>query len=496
MRVSVIPLPVKIVEGEGVFCVQEGMRIGAAIQALEVGERMQKLLQEATGFAVALADEGAIELVVDDGTGLPKEGYRLSVKTGGVRVEAATTAGLFYGVQTLRQLWPAGAKDAGSLELPCVEIEDEPRFSWRGLHLDVCRHFFGVGFLKRYLDWMAMHKYNVFHWHLTEDQGWRLAVPKYPKLAEVSAWRTEQDGSKHGGFYSRDEVREVVEYARQLHITVVPEIELPGHAQAALAAYPEYSCAGGPFEVVNEWGVFDEVFCAGNDSTFAFLEDVFEEVLSLFPGDYVHIGGDECPKTRWKECPQCQQRMLDAGLKNEEELQSYFVRHFTRWLAARGKKPIGWDEILEGGLAKEAALMSWRGEQGGIDAANAGHDVIMAPESHVYFDRRHYDEENERGRLSVNTLENVYRYEPVPAELSGEKARHILGSQGNMWTEGTVEEDEVASMVYPRACALAEVVWSPKEARHWDDFKERLRAHGARLETVGIAYYRDRAVWH
>jgi hexosaminidase len=432
---------------------------------------------------------------LDGGSDLPEEGYRLAVKPHGVRAEAATEAGLFYALQTLRQLSPAGAKGVGALELPCVEIEDAPRFAWRGLHLDVCRHFFGIDFLKRYLDWMAMHKYNVFHWHLTDDQGWRLAVPKYPKLAEISAWRTEKDGASHGGFYSREEVCEVVEYARQRHITVLPEIELPGHAQAALAAYPEYSCAGGPFAVVNEWGVFDEVFCAGNDETFAFLEDVFAEVLALFPGDYVHIGGDECPKTRWKECPKCQQRMLDEGLKNEEELQSYFVRHFAKWLAARGKKPIGWDEILEGGLAKEAALMSWRGEQGGIDAASAGHDVVMAPESHAYLDRRHYDEEGEPGRLSVNTLENVYSYEPVPAELDAEQARHVLGSQGNMWAENTITDDEVAAMVYPRACALAEVVWSPKEARNWNNFKQRLRAHGTQLAALGIAYYRDRAIW-
>ncbi|MFT5085797.1 MAG: hexosaminidase [Candidatus Latescibacterota bacterium] len=495
MSISIIPQPAKLEAREGVFRLQEGACLGAIGEVGDVGIYAQQLLEEATGFSIPLQDRGAIELVVDEGADLPEEGYRLSVQTDGVRVEAAAQAGLFYGVQTLRQLLPAGAKAAGAIELPCVQIEDAPRFAWRGLHLDVCRHFFGIDFIKRYLDWMAQYKYNVFHWHLTEDQGWRLAVPKYPKLADISAWRTEKDGTRHGGFYTREQVSEVVEYARRLHIAVVPEIELPGHAQAAVAAYPEYACASGPFAVVNEWGVFDEVFCAGNDATFSFLEDVFEEVLSLFPGDYVHIGGDECPKTRWKECPKCQQRMRDEGLKNEEELQSYFVRYFATWLAARGKKPIGWDEILEGGLAKEAAVMSWRGEEGGIEAANAGHDVVMVPESHVYFDRKHYDAEDEPGRLSVSTLENTYSYEPVPAELVGEKAKHVLGSQGNMWTEGTVEDDEVANMVYPRACALAEVVWSPKEARDWDDFKGRLKAHGARLEAMGIAYYRDKGIW-
>jgi hexosaminidase len=491
MGIAIIPQPVKVERAEGVFRLRAGVAIGG--QAGEVGVYVQKLLQEAAGFSVAIGDQGDVELVLSDDIALPEEAYRLSIQTDGVRLEASSQAGLFYGAQTLRQLLPVDAE--GDIELPCLHIEDAPRFAWRGLHLDVCRHFFDVDFIKRYLDWMALYKYNVFHWHLTEDQGWRLAVDKYPKLAETSAWRTEKDGSRHGGFYRPEQVREVVEYARRLHITVVPEIELPGHAQAAVAAYPQYACAAGPFEVVNEWGVFDEVFCAGNDATFAFLEDVFAEVLALFPGDYVHIGGDECPKTRWKECPKCQQRMRDEGLKNEEELQSYFVRHFASWLAARGKKPIGWDEILEGGLAKEAAVMSWRGEEGGIKAANAGHDVVMAPESHVYFDRRHYDDEDERGRLSVNTLENVYSYEPIPRELEAGKEGHVLGSQGTMWTEGTIEDDEVAYMVYPRACALAEVVWSAKEARDWDSFKERLRVHGARLEAMGIEFYRDKAIW-
>jgi hexosaminidase len=495
MSIAIIPQPAKMEVGKGVFRLQEGACLCVVGAVGDIGTYVEKLLEEAVGFPIVTEAQGALELVVDEDRDLPQEGYRLSVQTDGVRVEAASQAGLFYGVQTLRQLLPFAAKAADSVELPCLQIEDAPRFAWRGLHLDVCRHFFDVGFIKRYLDWMALYKYNVFHWHLTEDQGWRLAVDKYPKLAETSAWRTEKDGSRHGGFYTPEQVRDVVEYARRLHITVVPEIELPGHAQAAVAAYPEYACAEGPFEVVNEWGVFDEVFCAGNDATFAFLEDVFTEVLALFPGDYVHIGGDECPKTRWKECPKCQQRMRDEGLKNEEELQSYFVRHFAAWLASRGKKPIGWDEILEGGLAKEAAVMSWRGEEGGIKAANAGHDVVMAPESHVYFDRRHYDDEDERGRLSVNTLENVYSYEPIPRELEAGKEGHVLGSQGNMWTEGTVEDDEVAYMVYPRACALAEVVWSPKEVRDWDSFKERLRVHGARLEAMGVSYYRDKGIW-
>ena len=491
MSLSIIPHPVSVEERDGTYALHSGQSITARGAASAALPAVQGLLADA-GIALETADDGGA-LVLEENAALPDEGYQLSIDEDGLRLAAASAAGFFYGAQTIRQLLPVDC--AGTAQLPCAQIEDAPRFAWRGMHLDVCRHFFPVDFVKRYLDWMALHKYNVFHWHLTEDQGWRLAVDKYPKLQEVSAWRTGEDGSRHGGFYTQQEVREVVEYARQRHIRVVPEIELPGHAQAALAAYPEYACTDGPFEVVTEWGVFDEVFCAGNDATFRFLEDVFEEVLALFPDDYVHIGGDECPKTRWKACPRCQQRMRDEGLESEEELQSYFVRHFAAWLAARGKKPIGWDEILEGGLAKEAAVMSWRGEQGGFVAASAGHDVVMAPETHVYFDRRHYDREDERGRLSVNTLENVYSYEPIPAELDADRAHHILGVEGTMWTEGTPQPEDIAYMLFPRVVALAEVAWSPQEARDWNSFRERLRAHGARLTAAGIGYYPDAGVW-
>ena len=491
MSLSIIPQPVSVEERDGSYALHSGQSITARGAASAALPAVQGLLAEA-GIALEAADDGGA-LILEENTALHDEGYQLSVDENGLRLAARSAAGLFYGAQTIRQLLPVDC--AGTALLPCAQIEDAPRFAWRGMHLDVCRHFFSLDFVKRYLDWMAQHKYNVFHWHLTEDQGWRLAVDKYPKLQEVSAWRTGEDGSQYGGFYTPSDVREVVEYARKRHIRVVPEIELPGHAQAALAAYPEYSCTGGPFEVVTEWGVFDEVFCAGNDATFRFLEDVFEEVLALFPDDYVHIGGDECPKTRWKACPRCQQRMRGEGLQSEEELQSYFVRHFAAWLAARGKKPIGWDEILEGGLAKEAAVMSWRGEQGGLVAASAGHDVVMAPESHVYFDRRHYDREDERGRLSVNTLENVYSYEPIPADLDADRVHHILGVEGTMWTEGTPQPEDIAYMLFPRFVALAEVAWSPKEARDWNSFRERLREHGARLTAAGIGYYPDVGVW-
>ncbi len=307
------------------------------------------------------------------------EAYELHVSDSHVTIEASSQSGAFYGAQTLLQML-----DGSPGEIPCVAISDRPRYRWRGMHLDVCRHFFDTTFIKRYLDLLAMHKFNTFHWHLTEDQGWRLQIGRYPKLTEIGAWR-ESNSRKYGGFYTQDDVREILEYAAQRCITVVPEIELPGHAMAALAAYPELSCTGGPFEVQTQWGIFDDVFCAGNESTFDFLENVLAEVIGLFPSEYIHIGGDECPKTRWKSCPKCQHRIETEGLRNEDHLQSWFVTRISYFLRESGRRLIGWDEILEGGLAPEAAVMSWRGVAGGIEAARQGHDVVMTPTTHCYF---------------------------------------------------------------------------------------------------------------
>jgi hexosaminidase len=439
----------------------------------------------------------------------PPEGYRLEVSSKGVRVRARTAAGAFYAVQTLRQLFPAqisAAQPMGSVACaaPACVIDDEPRFGYRGLHLDVSRHWFSVDMVKRYIDLLAAHKLNRFHWHLTDDQGWRIEIKRYPKLQTMGACRTETlvghysdtperyDGAPYCHFYTQEEVKQVVEYARHRFVTVIPEIEMPGHALAALTAYPELGCTGGPYEVAKKWGVFDDVFCAGNDATYAFLENVLDEVCALFPGQYIHVGGDECPKTRWQTCPKCQARIRREGLKDEHALQSYVIGRASQMLAKHGKKLIGWDEILEGGLAPSATVMSWRGTEGGIAAARAGHDVVMTPGSHCYLDYYQSDPQTEPLAISgYLTLEKVYSYEPIPTELTPAEAKHILGAQGNLWTEYIGTDDYIEYMVYPRACALAEVVWSPAKSRNWADFSRRVRVHFDRLEAMGVDYARS-----
>lgn len=443
------------------------------------------------------------------------EAYQLEVKPTVVLIKAQSAAGAFYAVQTLRQLFPPtlNARMAVSTEpspvnaplpgisAPCCRIDDAPRFQYRGLHLDVGRHFFPVDFVKRYIDLLAAHKLNTFHWHLTEDQGWRIEIKKYPRLHTVGGCRTETlvghygdqpetfDGQKHCGFYTQEEVKEVVEYAKKRFVTIVPEIEMPGHAQAALAAYPDLGCTGGPYAVATTWGVHGNVFCAGNDKVFTFLDDVLGEVCALFPGTYVHVGGDECPKDQWKKCLKCQKRMHDEKLKDEHELQSYFIRRAEQMLAKRKRKLIGWDEILEGGLAPNATVMSWRGIEGGIAAAKAGHDVIMTPGSNCYLD--YYQSEGESEPLAIGgylPLEKVYEYEPVPTELSEKEAKYILGVQGNVWTEYIDTPEKMDYMVYPRACALAEVAWTSKNLRSWPDFARRMRLHFQRLDAMGVNY--------
>lgn len=356
------------------------------------------------------------------------------------------------------------------------------------MHLDVCRHFFSIDFVKRYLDLLAMHRMNMFHWHLTEDQGWRIEIKAFPKLTEIGAWRTEKDGSRYGGFYTRDAVREVVEYAASLGITVVPEIELPGHALAALSAYPEYSCTGGPFQVANSWGVFDDVYCAGKDATFDFLFKIFDEIIELFPGEFIHIGGDECPKTRWKGCPDCQARIKAEGLADEHELQSWFISKVGRYLESKGKRIIGWDEILEGGIPKGAAVMSWRGTEGGIKAALAGHDVVMSPGSHCYFDHAQAESGEPQSFEAVLTLERVYQFDPVPEDLPEDKRHHILGGQGNLWSEYIPTDEHAEYMLLPRLCALSETLWASPEERDFDDFLNRLKGHLGELQKMGISF--------
>jgi len=419
-------------------------------------------------------------------------GYRLKVDRDKLIIQGKNGDGVFNGVSTLQQIILLQMLDSipnNDLEIPDLNIWDSPEFQYRGMHLDVGRHFFPISFIKKYLDIMALYKFNYFHWHLTEDQGWRIEIKAFPKLTEVGAWRTEENGEKYGGFYTQDEIKEVVQYAQHLHITIVPEIEMPGHSRAAIAAYPKLSCTGKHLEVPNRWGVFDDVYCAGNEYTFDFLERVLDEVMELFPGPYIHIGGDECPKTRWEKCAKCQKRIADEHLTNEHELQSYFIRRIEKYLNEHGKKLIGWDEILEGGLAPDATVMSWRGMQGGIDAAREEHQVIMTPGEWCYFD--HYQANANFEPKAIGgflPLRKVYEFNPIPAELTQDQAEFVIGGQANMWTEYMDNEDYVEYMLLPRMLALSETLWSKQKHRNFDDFNKRLQSHKQLLDMLGYQY--------
>lgn len=437
-------------------------------------------------------------IVIETSTNITSpETYNLSIQKNTITISASPNgSGVFYALQSLIQL--IAQSDNNALKIPCAEIKDQPRFEWRGMHLDVCRHFYPVIFIKKYIDLLALHKMNTFHWHLTEDQGWRIEIKKYPKLTEIGAWRNgtmvgaysdqKFDSLKYGGYYSQEEIKEIIRYAEQRHVTIVPEIEMPGHAQAAIAAYPWLSCNSKQLEVAKGWGVFEDVFCA-KDSTLQFLKDVLDEVIVLFPGKYIHIGGDECPKTRWKTCSKCQTVMKQNHLKDEHELQSYFITNIEKYLNSKGKQIIGWDEILEGGLAPNAAVMSWRGTEGGITAAKQKHKVIMSPGSHCYFD--HYQANPNDEPLAIGgftSLEKVHSYEPIPDELSKTEQQYILGAQANVWTEYILNEKQVEYMAYPRACALAEVLWTPKELKNETDFIKRIEQHFKLLNKLDVNY--------
>ncbi len=441
---------------------------------------------------------------------LAREGYKIKVTKNKVTITSGGGPGLFYGIQTFLQMLPSEVCDPvtrstfNNWKIPCCEIKDKPRYPYRGMHLDVSRHFFPKEFIKKYIDLISMYKMNTFHWHLTDDHGWRIEIKKYPKLTEIGAWRVDREnlpwmerpvpgpGEKatYGGFYTQDDIREIVAYANSKYVTIIPEIEMPAHCLAALAAYPELSCTGGPFYVApgSYWPNVD-IFCAGNDSTFAFLEGVLAEIIPLFPSRYIHIGGDEAEKSRWKTCPKCQSRMKSEGLKNEKELQSYFIKRIEKFLISKNKKLIGWDEILEGGLAPEATVMSWRGIEGGISAARQGHNVIMTPSPYCYFDFYQSDPSFEPKAIGgMTTLKKVYSFEPTPHELNPTQARFILGAQGNLWTEYISTPEHAEYMAVPRMIALSEVVWSPKKARNWDDFRERLDVQFARLGYLNVNY--------
>ncbi len=509
--IAILPKPAHVMVNDGFFEIRKNTKIIVDSETEPLGEMLRTLLSPSMGFELDVSDgepvRNSIHLSVNPSLKeLEAEGYRLTVDKKGVLIEAPAWAGIFYGMQTLRQLLPVEIFSEVVSEdvrwvLPGVEIKDFPRFKWRGMHLDVCRHFMPVEFIKKYIDLIAIHKMNSLHLHLTDDQGWRIEISKYPKLAEISAWRDETivghysdeprkfDGQSHGGFYTHDDIREIVSYAKERYVTIVPEIEMPGHGQAALAAYPEISCTGGPFKVSTIWGIRKEVYCAGNEKTFEFMENVLGEVLDLFPGEYIHVGGDECPKDRWEECQKCQSRIRSEGLQDEHELQSYFIKRIERFLNDNNRRLIGWDEILEGGLAPNATVMSWRGEEGGIAAAREGHDVVMTPYSHTYFDYYQADPENEPLAIGgLLPLEKVYAYDPVPAELNEQQRHHILGVQGQVWTEYISTPEKAEYMAFPRACAMAEIGWTPSDQKDYELFSSTLLRHVKRLDFMNVNY--------
>ena len=512
LPINIIPMPASVEAKSGVFTIDKNTVFVVPIGADDVNVALKYLndkLNNSAGFALASssikADKNAISVeLTSDITN--SEGYELSVTKSGISIKAQTANGVFYAMQSIRQMLPVAIENQQvtkniALEVPCCEIKDAPRYAYRGLHLDVCRHFFDVAFVKKYIDIMAMQKFNRFHWHLTDDQGWRIEIKKYPKLTQIAAYRKETligsymnkperyDGTRYGGFYTQEEIKDVVQYAKERFVTIVPEIETPGHALAALAAYPEFASTKGPFETGTRWGVYDDVFCP-KEETFTFLEDVWAETIALFPGEYVHIGGDECPKTRWKGSEFCQNLMKKEGLKNEMELQSYFIRRMEKFINAKGKRLIGWDEILEGGLSDNATVMSWRGTEGGIAAAKQHHDAIMTPSPYCYFD--HYqskDKKNEPLAIGGFTdVEKVYSYDPTPKELSADEAKHILGAQANLWTEYITSTKQLEYMAFPRAVALSEVVWSPLEKKDWTNFKSRWTIESIRFSALNVNF--------
>jgi hexosaminidase len=513
---TVIPRPAQLLPGTGTFTLTAATVIHADAALDTVARRFARDIAPATGFDVTVqrsappADAPHIRLLTDASVA-GAEAYRLEVTPNAITVRASAAAGAFYALETLKQLLPPAIYRSARVErtpwtVPAVNIADAPRFGWRGSHLDVSRHFMPADYVKKHLDLMARHKLNRFHWHLTEDQGWRIQILKYPRLTEVGGCRARTlvgphvsnperrtyDGKPHCGFYTQDDIREIVAYAAERHIVVVPEIEMPGHAQAAIAAYPQLGVfPDSQVAVYDAWGVSPWIFNA-EESTVRFLQDVLTEVLALFPGPWIHIGGDEAIKDQWKASPRIQERIKELGVADEHELQSWFIKRMDSFLTERGRRLIGWDEILEGGLAPNATVMSWRGTAGGIAAAKAGHDVVMAPNSHTYFD--HYQSRDvAREPLAIGgftPIDHIYSYEPIPAELSAEEATKVLGAQAQLWSEYIPTPRHMEYMAYPRLSALAEVVWSPKEQRDLADFMRRLHRHGLRLQALDVNYRR------
>lgn len=509
-QINIIPAPVSIATGNGKFELNSNTTIvvhNGADQAS--ADFFNSYLQQFYNLKLKTTNQGdanAISFTTLQSILPGKEGaYSLHVTPKNISIYGQTTSGTFYGMQTLIQLLPLPANKnshSENLYIPEVNINDVPRFDYRGVHLDVSRHFFPIDYIKKYIDFIALHKMNYFHWHLTDDQGWRIEIKKYPLLTSVGAWRngtaighypgSGNDNIHYGGFYTQEQVKEIVAYAAKRFITVIPEIEMPGHVSAAIAAYPELSCfpeeptiqyypkdckwAGDTKgkQVQQTWGVFDDVLCAGKENTFTFLENVIDEVLTLFPSQYIHIGGDECPKENWKRCPLCQKRIKDNDLKNEHELQSYFIQRMEKYINKKGRKIIGWDEILEGGLAPNATVMSWRGEEGGIEAAKQNHDVVMTPGSPLYLNQSQSLNEDSVTQGGYNSIEQVYNYDPVPAVLNEDQGKHILGAQANLWTEYIATPSKVEYQLFPRLSAASEVFWTNKTKKNWNDFQQRL----------------------
>ncbi|MBE0662248.1 MAG: family 20 glycosylhydrolase [Bacteroidales bacterium] len=508
-QTSIIPQPVEIRFNKGTFNFNQDTKLICEDKSLDFSAQYAAALWEPIhGYKPdveqKIGSESknsiAFRLLENPEMEIGNEGYILEINSEKAVLSANTPAGILYGIQTITQLM-----DSENIRvLPSCFIKDYPRFAWRGLHLDVSRHFMPLEFMYKLMDYMAMHKLNVFHWHLVDDQGWRLEIKKYPKLTGVGAWRVDMlhlhwnerplindtENASYGGFYTQDEIRALVAYADERNITVVPEIEMPAHVMSALAAYPELSCTGENLGVPpgGVWPI-THIYCAGKDETFTFLENVLLEVMDLFPSEYIHIGGDEADKTNWRSCTKCQARIKNENLADEDGLQSYFIQRIERFLNEHGRKIIGWDEILEGGLAPNASVMSWRGEQGGIEAAKMGHHVVMTPGSHCYFDHYQGDPAIEPLAIGGNTtLKKVYNYEPIPTELTAEEAKLVLGAQANVWTEYMPTKAHVEYMVFPRLAAMAEVVWSPKETRNWADFSRRMEHQYRRYKRLGINY--------
>lgn len=509
----ILPKPLQLLPKEGTFILPQNPVIAVASTdpvLRRLAEELANKIGSVTGkdtkvFAGNFRVKDGINFVASKDDKLGEEGYFLEITPKRIIITAEQPKGFFYGIQSLLQLMPAeiyGVRRVENIKwsIPCCLIEDRPRYAYRGLMLDAVRYFYPVSFIKKYIDLIALHKMNTFHWHLTDDQGWRIEIKKYPKLTQVGSQRRQTmlghysdqkyDGKPYGGYYTQDDIREVIRYAQERFVTVIPEIEMPGHALAALAAYPEYG--NNPdkiYQVGTKWGVHEDVF-APREETFRFLEGILAEVIDLFPSQYIHIGGDECPKKQWAESRFCQELIKKEGLKDEHELQSYFIRRIDKFITSKGRKMIGWDEILEGGISPNATVMSWQGIEGGVAAAKQRHDAIMTPGNFCYLD--HYQADSKTQPIAIGgftPLEESYSYEPTPSNLTPDEAKHIIGVQGNVWTEYMPTPEYVEYMTFPRACALAEVGWTAKNDKNIDDFKKRLDVHKKRLDHLNVNYF-------